>query len=79
LGAAKKSTELGPAYYSYYTLADILLKMKKYDEALKAAERAVELVKPEAAKYSFPTKQYEALVKQIRDAQGKEKQPTIKK
>ena len=78
-GAAKKSTELGPAYYSYYTLATILFKLKKYDEALQAAEKAVELAKPEAAKYSFPIKQYEALVKQIRDAQGKEKQPTIKK
>ena len=72
LGAAKKSTELGPEYYSYYTLANILFKMKKYDEALKAAEKALELAKLAAAgDRGFPTRQYEDLVKQIRDARGK--------
>ena len=72
LGAAKKSTELGPEYYSYYTLATILLRMKKYDEALMAAEKAVELAKLAAAgERGFPTRQYEDLVKKIRDARGK--------
>jgi len=46
--------------------------MKKYDEALKAAEKAVELAKLAAAgERGFPMRQYEDLVKQIRDAKGK--------
>ena len=49
--------------------AQVLFKLKKYPEALKAAEKAVELVKPMAVKYEgFPIQQYENLVKQIKDA-----------
>ena len=80
LEAAAKSVELAPDYDSYYTLGNILFKLRKYDEALKAAEKAVELVKIVAAKYQgFPTQQYEDLVKQIKDALAKEKGPAIKK
>ncbi len=71
--AARRSVELAPDYYNNYTLAQILFKAKKYPEALKSAEKAVELVKPMAVKYQYPTAQYETLVKQIKDAMAKEK------
>ncbi len=74
LDAAKKSVALSPDYYNYFVLGNILFKLKRYDEALPAAEKAVELVKPMAVKYpDFPTQQYEGLVKQIKDALGKGK------
>jgi hypothetical protein len=69
LAAAKRSVELTSDYYNNFVLAQVLFKMKDYPGALKAAEKAVELVKPMAAKYEgFPTQQYENLVKQIREA-----------
>jgi tetratricopeptide (TPR) repeat protein len=72
LEAARRSVALTSDYYNNFTLAQILFKLKKYDEALKAAEKAVELVKPMAVKYEgFPTQQYENLVKQIKDAMAK--------
>jgi tetratricopeptide (TPR) repeat protein len=72
LEAARHSVELKSDYYNNYTLAQILFKLKSYDEALKAAEKAVELVKPMAAKYEgFPVQQYENLVKQIKEAIAK--------
>jgi len=74
LEAAKKAVGLTSDYYNNYTLAGILFKMKKYQEALPFAEKAVELVKPMAVKYQgFPTQQYEKLVKDIKDAIAKEK------
>lgn len=80
LEAARKSVELTPDYYNNYTLASILFKMKKYDEGLKYAEKAVELVKPMTVKYEgFSTLQYDNLVKQIKDAIAKEKAPAVKK
>jgi len=72
LEAAQRSVALRSDYSNNFTLAQILFKLKKYDEALRAAEKAVELVKPMAAKYEgFPTQQYENLVKQIKDAMAK--------
>jgi len=42
--AAKKSTELTPdSYRGWSLLSQIQMKLKKYDEALKAAEKALEL------------------------------------
>jgi tetratricopeptide (TPR) repeat protein len=80
LEAARKSVELTPDYYNTYVLASVLFKMKKYDEALKYAEKAVELVKPMTVKYEgFSTVQYDNLVKQIKDAIAKEKAPAVKK
>ncbi len=80
LEAARKSVELTSDYYNNYTLANILFKTKRYGEALKHAEKAVELVKPMAAKYEgFSTQQYEKLVKDIKDAIAKEKAPAAKK
>jgi tetratricopeptide (TPR) repeat protein len=72
LEAIKKAVEISPNYHDYFTLAQILFKMKNYPEALKAAETAMELVKPMAIKYEgFPTQQYEGLIKQIKDAMAK--------
>ncbi len=80
LAAAKRSVELSPDYYNNYTLGQILFKQNKYAEALKAAEKAVELVKPMAVKYEgFPVQQYEKLVKDIKDAMAKEKGAEVKK
>ncbi|MBE3130942.1 MAG: hypothetical protein IMZ54_09555, partial [Acidobacteria bacterium] len=51
-----------------------------YIEALKAAEKALELVKPMTVKYEgFPVQQYEKLVKDIKDAMAKEKGGEVKK
>jgi hypothetical protein len=72
LEAAQRSVALTSDYSNNFTLAQILFKLKKYGEALTAAEKAAELVKPMAAKYEgFPTQQYENLVKQIKDAMAK--------
>ncbi|HOW84944.1 MAG TPA: hypothetical protein P5119_06270 [Candidatus Aminicenantes bacterium] len=72
LAAARRSVELTSDYSNNFILAQLLFKLKDYPEALKAAEKAVELVKPMAAKYEgFPTQQYESLVKQIREALAK--------
>lgn len=80
LAAAKRSVELAPDYYNNYVLGQILFKQKKYAEALKAAEKAVELVKPMAVKYEgFPVQQYEKLVKDIKDAMANEKGAEVKK
>ncbi|MCJ7485610.1 MAG: CDC27 family protein, partial [Candidatus Aminicenantes bacterium] len=80
LAAAKKSVELAPDYDNNYILGQILFKQKKYAEALKAAEKSVELVKPLAVKYEgFPVGQYEKLVKDIKDAMAKEKGGEVKK
>ena len=72
LAAARRSVELTSDYFNNFVLAQVLFKLKDYPEALKAAEKAAELVKPMAAKYEgFPTQQYENLVKQIREALDK--------
>jgi len=80
LEAAKRSVELTSDYFNNFTLAQILFKLKDYPAALKAAELAVEQVKPMAAKYEgFPVQQYENLVKQIKDAMAKEPAAPVKK
>lgn len=72
LEAAKRSVELKPDYYNCFVLGQVLFKLKRYDEALAAAEKAVELAKPLTAKYEgFTTAPYESLVKQIKEAMGK--------
>lgn len=80
LEAAKRSVELTSDYYNNYVLGQVLFKLEKYNEALKAAEKAVELAKIAAAKYEgFPIQQYEKLVKDIKDAMAKKKGGEVKK
>lgn len=70
--AAQRSVELKPDYFNYFVLGQVLLKTKDYPAALQAAEKALELAKPMAAKYdTFTTAQYENLVKQIKEALAK--------
>lgn len=78
--AARKAVELTSDYFNNYTLANILYKLKKYQEALPCAEKAVELVESWAAKHpEFSTEKYKKLVKDIKDAIAKEKAPAAKK
>ncbi len=72
--AARKANAASLSYFSAYTLGQILFKLKDYDEALEAAEKAVELALSMAEKHEgFPTKQYENLVKQIKEAMADKK------
>jgi tetratricopeptide (TPR) repeat protein len=44
LSAAKRAVELKPeAYYGWVTLGNVYLKLKNYDEAVKAAQKALDL------------------------------------
>jgi tetratricopeptide (TPR) repeat protein len=65
--ASKKSVALAPAHYNWDTLSLLYTKLKKYDEALKAAEKAVEL-SDERSKI-----RYQNRIKQIKKAMEKEK------
>ena len=72
LAAARRVVELSSGDHGNSYVAQVLFKMKKYPEALAAAEKALELAKTMAAKDpSYPTQQYEALVKQIKEAMAK--------
>ena len=74
LEAAKKSVELESQNYSYGLLADLHLKLKNFDEALKAAEKALALAQEAAKKNEgYPVKPYEDRVQKIKDALAKEK------
>jgi tetratricopeptide (TPR) repeat protein len=78
--AARRSVVLTNDYSNNFILGQLLFKLKDYSEALKAAEKAVELVKPIAAKNEgYPTQQFEKLVKDIKDAMAKEKGIGVKK
>jgi tetratricopeptide (TPR) repeat protein len=68
LAAAKKAAELMPrTYYIWSTLADVYQKMNNYPEAIKAAEKAVELAEG-SAKEAMKKK-----VDQIRAAEKEKK------
>ena len=74
LEAAKKVVELEPQYYSYDLLSQIHLKFNNYEEALKAAEKALALAQETAKKREgFPTKPYEDRLQKVKDAIAKEK------
>ena len=67
LQAAKKSVELYPSDGTWDTVSQVYLKLKKYSEALKAVEKAVELA-DEGVKA-----RYQNRIKQIKKAQEEEK------
>ena len=70
--AASRSGELEPEGMIYDTLALILFLEKKYDEALAAAEKAVILARESDTSFGRNrARQYEARVKQIKQASGK--------
>jgi hypothetical protein len=72
LAAARRVVELSSGDHGNSYVAQVLFKMKNYPEALAAAEKALELAKAQAAKNpSYPLQQYEALVKQIKEAMAK--------
>ncbi|UCC40422.1 MAG: tetratricopeptide repeat protein, partial [Candidatus Aminicenantes bacterium] len=68
LKTSKKSVDLAPSHYNWDTLSFILMKLKKYDEALKAAEKAVELSDARSKV------RYQNRIKQIKRAMEKEKE-----
>jgi len=67
LEAANRVIELTPDAYAWDTLAQAFLKLKKYDEALKAEEKAVALAEGASAE-SFKKK-----IEQIKKAMAEEK------
>ncbi len=68
LQAAKKSVELQEAYYNWDTLATVYQKMKKHEDALKAAEKAYELADDQIKA------RYKAKIEQIKKVLEKEKE-----
>jgi tetratricopeptide (TPR) repeat protein len=66
LVAAKKSVELAEAPYKWDVLSLVYLKMKKYDEALKAAKKAVETGGTRAERYK-------KRIEEIKKAKAEEK------
>jgi len=78
--AAKRSFELKAEYPICFVLGQLLFKVKDYPEALKAAEKAVELAKIAAIRNEWiQMTRYENLVKQIKDALAKGTGVEIKK
>jgi tetratricopeptide (TPR) repeat protein len=68
LVAAKRSVELKPSqYYLWSTLGNVYLKMKNYDEALKAAQKAVDLGDDSIKEYLKKN------LERIRNAQAQDK------
>ena len=68
LAAAKKSVALKPEqYYLWSTLGTVYLKMKNYDEALKAAQKAYDLADEQIKEYLIKN------VERIRNAQAQDK------
>jgi tetratricopeptide (TPR) repeat protein len=66
LETSKKSVELAPSHYNWDTLSLVYFKLKKYEDALKAEEKAIELA-------GRPVPEYEKRVKDIKEAMAKEK------
>jgi tetratricopeptide (TPR) repeat protein len=65
--AAKKAVELYPSDGTWDTMSQVYLKLKKYSEALKAAEKAMEMA-DEGVKARYKNR-----IKQIKKAQEEEK------
>jgi tetratricopeptide (TPR) repeat protein len=67
LESAKKSIELAEAYYSWDTLASVYQKMEKWEDALKAEEKALDLADDQIKA------RYESKIQQIKNALEKNK------
>ncbi len=68
LAAAKKAVALKPdQYYLWSTLGNVYLKLKNYDEALKAAQKAYDLADEAIKEYLIKN------VERIRNAQAQDK------
>ena len=65
--AAKKAVELYPSDGTWDTVSQVYLKLRKYNEALKAAEKAMEMADEEVKA------RYKNRIKQIKKAQEEEK------
>ena len=68
LEAAKKNVEIQDAYYNWDTLATVYQKLEKWDDALKAAEKAHELADDQIKV------RYKAKIEQIKKASEKDKE-----
>jgi len=66
LEAGKKSIELASSHNKWDILSLVYFKLKRYDEALKAEEKAIKLA-------GKPVGRYETRIKQIKKAMAKEK------
>jgi tetratricopeptide (TPR) repeat protein len=74
LEAIRRMIGIQPGLTYFDIQAQILLKLKNYDEALKSAERALALARESAKRRpGFAIKTYEARVQDIKDAIAKEK------
>jgi tetratricopeptide (TPR) repeat protein len=80
LEAVRRLIEIQPQLTYFDIQAQILLKLKSYDEALKSAERALALARESAKRRpGFAIKPYETRVQEIKAAMAKEKGEDIKK
>jgi tetratricopeptide (TPR) repeat protein len=74
LEAIDRVIEIQPGLSYFDIRAQILLKLKRYDEALASAERALALAQESAKRRpGFATKPYEARVQEIKAAMAGEK------
>ncbi|MGZ4886492.1 MAG: tetratricopeptide repeat protein [Candidatus Aminicenantales bacterium] len=80
LEAVRRLIEIQPGLTYFDIQAQILFKLKNYDEALKSAERALALAQESVKRRpGFAIKPYEARVQEIKTAMAKEKGGDIKK
>ncbi len=79
LEAIRRMIEIQPGLTYFDIQSQLLLKLKKYDEALASAEKALALARESVKRNpAFATKTYEARVQEIKAAMAKE-QSGIKK
>ncbi len=68
LEAAKRSIELREAYYNWDTLSAVYKKMEKWDDALAAAEKAVELADDQIkARYEMKVQQIKKTIEKNKE------------
>ena len=78
--AIRRMIEIQPGLTYFDIQAQILLKLKNYDEALKSAEQALALARESVKRRpGFAIKPYEARVQEIKTAMAKEKGEDVRK